>query len=64
VIVEALSNSIRDYFINCCSKQQSYFVLPISPTRTVAIIKKAGNPQQFQIKTYTKQDMAEKVTEA
>jgi hypothetical protein len=50
--------------INCCPKQQSYFVLCTNrpPTRT-GIIKKAGSLQQFYKDLY-EADMAEKVTEA
>jgi phosphoribosylglycinamide formyltransferase 2 len=55
VIVEALSNSIRNYVIDLLFKTTTLLLIcaPIN-TRTVAIIKKAGNPPEFQTKNYTK----------
>jgi formate-dependent phosphoribosylglycinamide formyltransferase (GAR transformylase) len=54
-----LSNSIRDHFINCCPKQQSYFVLHQSPTRT-GDYQESWQPATILDKDL-KADMAEKL---
>jgi formate-dependent phosphoribosylglycinamide formyltransferase (GAR transformylase) len=61
-----LSNSFGDHFINCCPKQQSYFVLCTnrSPTRT-GDYQESWQPATILDKDlYEAKDMAEKVTEA
>jgi phosphoribosylglycinamide formyltransferase 2 len=65
VIVEALSNSIRNHFINCCPKQQSYFVLHQSATDKNGDYQESWQPATILDKDlYEAKDMAEKVTEA
>jgi predicted RNA-binding protein len=47
VIVEALSNSIRDYVIVVQNNNPTFFVRQLVTVKNVAIIRKAGNPQEY-----------------
>jgi phosphoribosylglycinamide formyltransferase 2 len=63
VIVEAFVKFIGDHFINCCPKQQSYFVLCTnrSPTRT-GDYQESWQPATILDKDlYEAKDMAEKL---
>jgi formate-dependent phosphoribosylglycinamide formyltransferase (GAR transformylase) len=55
VIVEALSNSIEITLLTVVQNNNpTLFVHQLVTDKNVAIIKKAGNPPEFQTKNYTK----------